>query len=159
MGAQPIADWPIVRTLGRQRYLAMSLIAFLCVAPLTREDGYMGRLVNYSVLTLVFITGPLAVASRRWTLMVTLGLAVLVLAPGFASIIGEFQVAYRYSLLAGIVFFSFLAGLLIYELLIDDTTVDAETLWGAVNIYILMGLCFALLPWRETCCRWGPCLA
>jgi hypothetical protein len=75
--------------------------------------------------------------------MATLAMAFLVLLPGLASTLGEFEAAYLYSLLAGILFFSFLAGLLIYELLIHDTKVDAETLWGAVNIYVLMGLCFA----------------
>ena len=53
------------------------------------------------------------------------------------------QRPYRYSLLAGILFFSFLTGLLIREFLVQSTEVDAETLWGAVNIYILIGLCFA----------------
>lgn len=137
MSRQPLADWPIVRALGRQRYLAFALLAFLCIVPLTDDNTHAGRLVIYAVLTLVFITGPLAVASRRWTLMVTLALAVLVLVSGLASILGEVEVAYRYSLVAGIAFFSFLAVLLVYELLIDDAKVNAETLWAAVNIYVL----------------------
>jgi len=143
VAGQPIADWPIVRVLGRQRYLALSLLAFLCVIPLTDGSSYVGRLVNYSVLTLVFITGPLAVASKRWTFLVTIALALLVLVSGLVSIFGGVEIAYQFSLFAGFPFFSFLAALLIYELLIDDTTVDAETLWGAVNVYVLIGLCFA----------------
>lgn len=143
MPAHPLTDWPIVRALGRQRYLALSLLAFLCVMPLTDESSYGGRLVNYAVLTLVFITGPLAVARTRSTLIATFVLALLVLLPGLASTLGEIEAAYRYSLLAGILFFSFLAGLLVYEFLLQDVKVDAETLWGAVNIYVLMGLCFA----------------
>jgi len=151
---QPLADWPIVRALGRQRYLAFALLAFLCIVPLTDDNTHAGRLVIYAVLTLVFITGPLAVASRRWTLMVTLALAVLVLVSGLASILGEVEVAYRYSLVAGIAFFSFLAVLLVYELLIDDAKVDAETLWAAVNIYVLLGLCFAF--WYAALSQFEP---
>ena len=143
MPTNPITDWPIVRALGHQRYLALSLLAFLCVMPLTDDQGYGGRLLRYIVLTLVFVTGPLAVASKRWTLFVTFALALLVLLPGLASAVGDIEAAYRYSLLAGILFFSFLAALLTYELLIRNTVVNAETLWGAVNIYVLMGLCFA----------------
>lgn len=122
--------------------------------PLTDDNTHAGRLVIYAVLTLVFITGPLAVASRRWTLMVTLALAVLVLVSGLASILGEVEVAYRYSLVAGIAFFSFLAVLLVYELLIDDAKVDAETLWAAVNIYVLLGLCFAF--WYAALSQFEP---
>ncbi len=154
MSRQPLADWPIVRALGRQRYLAFALLAFLCIVPLTDDNTHAGRLVIYAVLTLVFITGPLAVASRRWTLMVTLALAVLVLVSGLASILGEVEVAYRYSLVAGIAFFSFLAVLLVYELLIDDAKVDAETLWAAVNIYVLLGLCFAF--WYAALSQFEP---
>jgi voltage-gated potassium channel len=143
VAGQPLADWPIVRALGRQRYLALSLLAFLCVLPLTDEATYGARLMRYGVLILVFITGPLAVARTRGTLIATFVLALLVLLPGLASTLGEIEAAYRYSLLAGILFFSFLAGLLIYEFLIKNVKVDAETLWGAVNIYVLMGLCFA----------------
>jgi hypothetical protein len=141
--AQPLANFAVVRVLGHQRYLALSLLAFLCIAPFTHDRADGSRLLTYAVLTLVFITGPLAVARTRGQLIATVVLALLVLLPGLASARGQFEEAYRYSLLAGILFFSFLAGLLIREFLIEDTEVNSETLWGAVNIYILIGLCFA----------------
>jgi len=65
------------------------------------------------------------------------------LLPGIASILGDYQIAHSYSMLAGILFFGFLALLISKELLTDDTAVDSETLWGAVNVYVLIGLCFA----------------
>jgi hypothetical protein len=136
-------DWPIVRALGQQRYLALSLLAYLGVVPFTVDYPVTGRLFNYGVLALVFITGPLAVARTRGTLAFTFILALLVLLPGVASTIANYDVAYPFSLGVGIVFFSFLAGLITRELLIDDSSVDSETIWAAVNVYVLIGLCFA----------------
>ncbi len=143
MPTQPLTHWRVVQVLGHQRYLSLSLLAFLCIAPFTHDVQSEAQLLTYGVLTLVFITGPLAIARTRGQLIVTIVLALLVLLPGLASAMGQFEASYRYSLLAGILFFSFLAGLLVRELLVSGTRVDSETLWGAVNIYILIGLCFA----------------
>lgn len=143
MPAQPLANWKLVQVLGHQRYLALSLLAFLCIAPFVHEREEGARLLTYAVLTLVFITGPLAIARTRVQLIASVALALLVLLPGLVSARGEFEASYQYSLLAGMLFFSFLAALLIRELLIENTEVDSETLWGAVNIYVLIGLCFA----------------
>ena len=141
----PLLNWPILEALGRQRYLALSLFAFLCAAPVAGLYPDLGRLLMYGVLTLVFITGPLAVARTRLILAVTFLLALLALLPGILAAVGDMEVAYRVSLLAGIIFFSFLAGLIGRELLLDDSAVDSETIWAAVNIYLLIGLCFAFL--------------
>lgn len=142
MPAHPVTRWPVVRALGRQSYLALSLLVFMGVIPFTDIFPFGGRLLTYLVLTLVFITGPLAVASTRTTLFLTFGLALLVLVPGLLSAFGDSKMGYQSSLLAGMLFFSFLAFLLTRELLMDDAEVDSETLWGAVNVYLLIGLCF-----------------
>lgn len=143
MAAQPLTSWKLVQVLGRQRYLALSLLAFLLLSPFVHDKFEGSRLLTFGVLTLVFITGPLAVARTRGQLIATVALALLVLLPGLASAVGDFEASYRYSLVAGILFFSFLVGLLIREFLVQSTEVDSETLWGAVNIYILIGLIFA----------------
>ncbi len=145
MPLYPLLNWPIVRALGRQRYLAFSLFAFLCAAPVAGHYPDLGRILIYGVLTLVFITGPLAVARTRLTLMLTFALALLVLLPGVLAIVGNVEIAYRVSLFAGILFFCFLALLIGRELLVDDSAVDSETIWAAVNVYVLIGLCFAFL--------------
>jgi len=140
----PMANWRIVRALGKQRYLAYSLLAFLCVLPFTQ--GQPGsRLLMYGVLTLVFVTGPLAVARTRISLWATCVLALFVLVPGVASGIGGYEWALKVSILVGVAFFGFLAGLVSKELLFEDTDVTSETLWAAVNVYVLIGLSFAFL--------------
>ncbi len=143
MTANSIVHWPLVEALGKQRYLALSLLAFLFTMPLIDDTSTFNRLLTYVVLTFVFITGPFAIASTPARLVTTIILALMVLLPGVASILGDYQVAYSYSLVAGILFFSFLAFLISKELLTDDTAVDSETLWGAANVYVLIGLCFA----------------
>ena len=143
MSANPIVHWPLVRVLGKQRYLALSLLAFLFIMPVVAEPSTFNRLLTYVVLTFVCITGPFAIASTPGRLMATIILALMVLLPGIASILGDYQVAHSYSMLAGTLFFGFLALLISKELLTDDTAVDSETLWGAVNVYVLIGLCFA----------------
>ena len=45
----------------------------------------------------------------------------------------------------GVLFFAFLAGLLLRELLFRSQAVNANALWMAVNIYMLIGLVFAFL--------------
>ncbi|MGI9325635.1 MAG: potassium channel family protein [Pseudomonadales bacterium] len=107
------------------------------------ESVVGGWLLIYGVLTLVFITGPLAIARSNIALATAALLALLVLLPGIAAFVGDSEAIHRYSLLAGIPYFSFLAMLLIRDLLVDKGRVDAEKLWAAVNVYILIGVCFA----------------
>lgn len=137
----PMATGRLIRTIGSQRNLALSLLAFLCILPLTANMG--SRLIMFSVLILVFITGPFAVARTRLSFLVTCGLALLVFIPGIASAIGGYEWSFRLSIVAGVMFFGFLAGLLAKELLLDEKEVNSETLWAAVNVYVLIGLCFA----------------
>ena len=132
-----------MRTLGRQRYLAYSLLAFLCV--LAVPEGPGSRLLVYCVLTLVFVTGPLAVARTRLSLGATGVLALLVLVPGVASAVGDYDWAFEVSTLVGVGLFAFLAALVSKELLFEDAEVTSETLWAAVNVYVLIGLGFAFL--------------
>ena len=137
----PMATGRLIRTIGSQRNLALSLLAFLCILPLTANMG--SRLIMFSVLILVFITGPFAVARTRLSFFVTCVLALLVFVPGIASAIGGYEWSFRLSIVAGVLFFGFLAGLLAKELLLDEKEVNSETLWAAVNVYVLIGLCFA----------------
>lgn len=131
-----------MRTLGKQRYLAYSLLAFLLILPLSH--GQPGsRLMIYGALTLVFITGPLAVARTRMSFHATCVLGLLALVTGVASAIGDYEWAFKASILVGVVLFAFLAVLLSKELLLKESDVTSETLWAAVNVYVLIGLGFA----------------
>ena len=139
-------DWPIVRRLGKQRYLFLSLILFLLTGPVVGPgDTPIGRIAMYSILTLVVITGPLAASRGIASLIFTFALAFLMLVLGFFSSALDFAKTGLFSNILGILFFGFLSGLLLRNLLFASEKVNAETLWMAVNVYILVGLFFAFL--------------
>ena len=137
-------DWPVVRVLGKQRYLFGSLVLLLLVGPLTGSADRPGpNLVMYAVLTLVVITGPLAVSRSRASLAFTFALALLMLVPGLFSTVVDVVTFWIFSTALGVVFFSFLTVLIIRDLLFVSASVDSETLWAAVNVYLLVGIVFA----------------
>jgi hypothetical protein len=141
---RPPTDWRIVGLLGKQRYLTLSLLAFLCVLPLAHDEPGL-RLITQFVLALVFITGPLSVARTRLTLRITGIFAALVFLLGLGSILIGAEWFARASAVLGFAFFGFLAWLVTRELLFDVSEVTSETLWAAVNVYVLIGLSFAFL--------------
>ena len=138
------ADWWIVKVLGRQKYLCLSLIAFMLTGPIVGHlKGPVASLVMYGILTLVFITGPLTASRSRTELIATALFAAMTLSTGVFSTL-YFEVA-PFTTLMGVVFFAYLTYLLGRQLLHIDTRVDAETLWMSVNVFILAGLFFAFL--------------
>ncbi len=149
-------DWPIVRALGKQRYLFFALVLFLLTGPVAGPaDTPVARIAMYSILTLVVITGPLAASRGKASLIFTFGLAFLMLVLGLSSSAFN-DVGYGiFSTVLGVVFFGFLAGLLTRELLFVSEKVNAETLWTAVNVYILLGLFFAFLYAAIACADQG----
>lgn len=142
--SRPATSWRIVQALGKQRYLLFSLLAFLCVLPLTHDES-SSRLITQLVLVFVFITGPLAVARTQLTLAITGIFAVIVFLLGIGSVLGGLDWVTALSALVGFAFFAFLAWLVTRELLFDVSEVTGETLWAAVNVYVLIGLSFAFL--------------
>lgn len=139
-------DWPIVRALGKQRYLFFALVLFLLTGPVAGPaDTPVARIAMYSILTLIVITGPLAASRGRVSLIFTFVLAFLMLVLGLSSSAFN-DVGYGiFSTVLGVAFFGFLAGQLTRTLLFVSDKVNAETLWTAVNVYILLGLFFAFL--------------
>lgn len=130
--------------LDRQRYLFVTLLVFLLVVPLPL-DAFTSRVVNYTFLTLVMVTGPWAVTRWRWQRLLAIAFAVLTVAPGWFSALGESMVSYRLSAAFGMLFFAHMAVLITRELLFDVDEVNEGTLWAAVNVYVTIGIAFAFL--------------
>lgn len=138
-------DWPIVDRLGKQSYLFVSLLVFMLAGPVIADDAVSAaeRLIMYGILTLVFITGPLAAARGRGDLLFTGLLAVGTLLTGVSST--QFEQVAPFTAGLGAVFFAYLTYLIGIRLLHINTEVNVETLWMAVNVYIMAGLFFAFL--------------
>ncbi len=131
----------LVSRVGKQSYLAVSLVCYLIA------DAFFSgnRLLTYSILAMLIITGPLAVSRRRRRQLVTMALAVAMVALGYLSAV---QDDYRIGFLAAMtaaLFFLDLIYLLSRALLIEQTRVTGETLWAGINIYLLFGMMFAFL--------------
>jgi hypothetical protein len=109
-------DWWIVRTLGQQRYLLLSLLALLILFPIVAREG-PDRFLWYTLMTLIVITGPISLASSRLAMLTGI----------FASL-----------------FFGHL-GILIFgqHLGFRNHEVSSDTILAAVNAYLCMGLTFA----------------
>lgn len=136
----------LARPLQSQRSLFFALLVFLLVGPIAvtlNPDG--PNLVVYLAMGLVFVAGPLAVARSRSALQFTALLGVLALVPGITSSFVHASLIALFSGVLGMVFYGFLIALETRTLLFVRREIDAETLWGAVNIYVLMAMLFAFV--------------
>jgi voltage-gated potassium channel len=142
MGQELIEPNGILKKLGKQRYLFVSLLMFLLIGSVTGAGDRPGaQLAMYGALAFVFVTGPIAASRSRLALYFTGFLAFCMFLLGLYSIAVDDMHPVAIGL--GVVFFAFLAGLVLRDLLFVSDEVDEETLWMAVNVYLLIGLVFA----------------
>jgi hypothetical protein len=107
------------------------------------ETALAPRLVMYTLLIFVFITGPLAASRSKSELFFTAVLGVAMLLSGLSSSL--LDNATSFSFVLGVVFFAYLTYLIARDLLTVTTDVNTDTLWMAVNVYILSGIFFSFL--------------
>jgi len=131
----------IVDRYGSQRNLAISLFFYLFA------DAVLGdnKLLTYSILALMIITGPLATSKKRHHMLINIALAVLMVVLGYASQYIDTQFWHMAASLTASAFFFSLIYLISYALLFEQTRVTGETLWAAINVYVLIGMLFAFL--------------
>ncbi len=130
-----------VERFGKQSYLAVSLIAYLLTDALFPGN----RVLTYTILAMLIVSGPLATARTRLHRFGSIGLALLMVAAGYLSVVlADARISLAAHLIAA-AFFLHLIGTISRGLLLEQTRVTGETLWAAVNIYILFGLFFAFL--------------
>lgn len=131
----------LVERIGKQSYLAMSLVCYLIADAFVPEN----RLLTVSILAMLIISGPLAVSTRWRRRFVTMGLAVAMVGLGYLSTVNQAEHLAFIAALVAALFFLDMIYLLSKALLIEQTRVTAETLWAGINIYLLFGMLFAFL--------------
>ena len=126
---------------GKQKYLAVSLFFFLIA------DAFFpgNRFLTYSILALMIITGPMATARTGLERLGTIGLALVMVLLGYWSAYSRSEVMLFGASLVGVVFFFTLIFLISRALLFEQKQITGETLWAAVNVYILLGMLFAFI--------------
>lgn len=131
----------IVERYGKQRNLALSLACYL-VADAFFPDR---RILTYSILAMMIITGPLATGRTTRQRVVTVVLAVLTVTLGLLASYVETDPILLAASLTAAAFFLSLICLISHALLFEQKRVTGETLWAAINVYVLIGLLFAFL--------------
>ena len=87
----------------------------------------------------------MAVGRKLKRRFVTMGLAVVMISLGYVSTTTQSYHIDFVAYMAGTLFFLDMIYLLSRSLLVEQTRVTGETLWGAINIYLLFGMMFAFL--------------
>jgi len=131
----------LVGRIGKQRNLAISLVCYL-VADAFFSDN---KLLTYSILAMLIISGPLAVGGKGSRRYVTLALAIGMIGLGYLSTLNQADYIELIAYLVAALFFMDMIYLLSRALLVEQTRVTGDTLWAAINIYLLFGMMFAFL--------------
>ena len=131
----------VISRIGQQRNLAISLFCYLIADAFVSEN----RLLTYSILAMLIISGPMAAGKKRSRRIVTMVLAVAMIGLGYASTLSENYQLHFVAYMAATLFFLDMIYLISRAILIEQTRVTGETLWAAINIYLLFGMMFAFL--------------
>ena len=138
------AHWPIVKVLGKQRYLFGSLLALLLVFPLVTNPQFQRPILN-AILTLIMITGPLSLAARRNQFLIAGVLALTMWIPGWIDFLIEGTLAGWITSFGAAAFFGYIGVLLFKGHLIHVSSAGSDTVLAAINAYLCIGLMFAFL--------------
>ena len=134
----------LLQTLAHQRYVLMSLLAFMLALPaLAGRPG--SRLFMTAILVLIVVTGPASLSTRRRDFMASICLALLMWAGSWVAVVMESRTLHAAAALASTVFFGHLCFLIYSRHLFSDRTISRETLYAATNAYLALGLMFAFL--------------
>jgi len=138
-GAQ---DWlaPIIRVLGKQRYLLIALLVLLVLLPVLSADDVSPLWITM-ILTVIMFAGPLSLATRPFDFHFTLILGLMMTSTSWIE--GFFP---EYQLISGVttmIFFFTLSVLIFRQYLLFNREVTVDTLIAAVNAYICIGIMYA----------------
>jgi len=132
----------IVRTLGRQRYLLLALIALLVALP-ALTSGHTSQLWLTAVLTLVLIAGPLSLSHTPLPFYVSLALGCIMVGARWIHLEVEDRWIKELRDAGTVLFFLLLSVLIFYEFLLRNRRVTSQTLIAAINAYLCIGIMYA----------------
>ena len=134
----------LIRALGHQVYLLVSLLMLLVLYPLLTSKETSGFWM-YGIMTLIVITGPLSLAPHRRGVFISYILAFGMWIPGWIHAVIDTDLTWLISV-TGAAFFAYIAVLIFDQhLMKTDGEVDSETWIAAVNAYLCIGITFAFV--------------
>lgn len=130
------------QSLSGYRFLLAALLSLLALYPLIAKWLLLQPLLD--VFLLAVLWGCVSTSSiSRGKQRMLIALAVTVVASGLLVDWNTHPAVYLASALSGCVFFSAVSVILVREVFLRMARVDAETVFTAVNAYLLIGLAFA----------------
>ncbi len=132
----------IIRRLGKQRYLLAALITLLVLLPML-TDAETGRFWISMLMTVIMITGPLSIATRRFDFYFSLLVGLVMTVTSWLETTIQTAALQYLNTLATVTFFLTLSVLIFRQYLLTNRDVNSETLIAAVNAYICIGIMYA----------------
>ena len=131
-----------MQLFGKQIYLLLSLLALLVLLPLLQSEA-TSRFWLSLVLTLIVLAGPLSLAKEKISFYVSTLVGFLMVLHSWVS--GYFDLAALKPVADTITvsFFALLGVLVFRQHVFQSRSADSETLIGAVNAYICLGIMYA----------------
>ncbi len=122
-------------------YLLLSQVAYTVIYP------FIGDAVRVAILIEVFLVaalvgGVLASITDRRGLLVTTALAVLFLLTRWAGILMNIDALIPLSAMFALVFFGYVAVVMIRHIFLASQQVNADLVYGAISVYLLIGVTF-----------------
>ena len=131
--------------IGRFLFLLLSMVLLFVVRPFLQ--GHIGiRLLMEIFFTLVLLSGAYAVSQKRSTFVI--GLALLI--PGLvASWATHFLALPKEILIVGLsfegLFLAYTSIVILYSIFAGEREITADTIFGAICVYFLIGLVWAIV--------------
>lgn len=129
-------------TTSGYRFLLIALVCLLAVYPLVSDLVLMQSLLDVFLLAILWGCVHASSVSRPVKLAL-ISLAGVVVASGLFVDWTAHAGVYLVSAFAGLVFFASVTVLLVREVFLRMQRADAETVFTAINAYLLLGLTFA----------------
>ncbi|MGB5303295.1 MAG: ion channel [Gemmatimonadota bacterium] len=133
------------RPAGGRRFAALFWLLVVAIAlPVAVPDGPIIRKTMAAVLFVVMLSGLNAIAYRRGELIIGICLALpAVVLNGLGLALGNLTL-YQISHFGYLAFFAYLA-ILMLRWTLRQHEIEAETIYGAVSVYLLLALVWGLL--------------
>jgi hypothetical protein len=125
------------------RYLLWALVTLFAMYPMITH-WFLGRLIELLATVVILVTGILAIYKSWSQIGFTVVVAIIYLTMGLTQIaLNPERLLTVVWLVSGVVFFFHVTWTLMRDIFASQGSVTGDLLYGAVSVYLLIGLSFA----------------
>ncbi len=122
-------------------YLLLTQVAYTVVYPIVGDAVRLAILLEIFLL-IALVGGVLSSIADRRSLLVTAVLGLLLLSTRWSGLVVGIEALVPVSAMFGVAFFGYLTVMLIRHIFLVSDRVDADLIYGAVSVYLLIGAGF-----------------